>query len=225
MEDEEFLGSLTSAWLGEERRAAPRESLFEKVVRLGPEAMRGELDPIIDHYDALAVYLPEATELADALDTLREKLDEPSCSRVEELYARHAETVRSELAQLEVRVTYSPWVDGLKAQLQAFVRGQQPRAPILEALAELEEQLAVNFAKNDASTRALGSQADETSRQVFALSARGYGEGGVAARELALALERRDIEGAGEALRALNDAFSYLTQAKELCQLYARREA
>lgn len=225
MEDEEFLGSLTAAWLGEERRAEPRESLRARIARLGPEAVRSQLGPLIDHYDALSEYLPEAAEMADALAELSEKMDAASCARVEELYARHLATVREELQFLELRVTYSPWVDTLKAQLQAFVRGQQLRAPILEALAGLEQEMAQNQASNEAAARSLGSRADENSRQVIALSAQGYDGGRAAARAMRDALQERDLEGVGQALRDLNEAFSKLAQVKALCDLYTRREA
>lgn len=224
MEHEEFLGSLTSAWLGEERRAAPRESLLEKVERAGPEATRAYLEPIIEHYQGLVVHMPQAAEMAEALSRLHAELDGAACARVEELYAQHMETVRAELGHLEVRVTYSPWVDNLKAQLQAFVRGQQLRGPILEALAELEEQFALNRALNQESERALGSRADETARKVFGLSERGYAGGLQASRLVMESLEARDLEGVGEGLRALNEAFSLLTQAKELCERTSRRE-
>ncbi len=225
MEDEEFLGSLTSALIGEEREPAVRETLFQKVTRLGPDVTRAELAPLIDYYDTLSGYLPEANDFADALVELSEKLDADSCARLEELYERQAETVRAELRHLEVRVTYSPWVDALKSSLQAFVRGERPRAPILEALADLENQFDLSYAKNRASVQAMGTNADDTTRKVFALSEQGYAGGHRASRALTVALEGRDIAAVGEALRALNEAFSQLTQAKELCELYSRTEA
>lgn len=226
MEDEEFLGSLTSAWLGEERRAAPRETLLEQIARRGPEAMRAEIEPLVDYYDELAGYLPEAGEIAEALVELLDNLAgdaAPACARLQELHARHAEVLRAELGCLEVRPSYSPWVDSLRAQLQAFVRGQQSRAPIYEQLAELEQLFSASLGQNRANARQMGSRASEPTRKVLELSEQGYARGQSATRALIAALERRDLEGIGESLRSLNQAFSYLTQARELCELEGRQ--
>ncbi len=226
MEDEEFLGSLTSAWLGEERRSAPRETLLEQIARRGPDAMRAEIEPLVDYYDELASYLPEAGEIAEALVDLLDNLSgdaAPACARLQELHARHAEVLRAELGCLEVRPSYSPWVDSLRAQLQAFVRGQQTRAPIYEHLAELEQLFSASLGQNQSNARQLGSRASEATRKVLELSEQGYSRGHSATRALIAALERRDLEAIGEGLRALNQAFSYLTQARELCELEGRQ--